>query len=355
MWLRVALILLVACGHHSDVTDDAGVSGDAGGGSGSDAGTDGGNPLCSTCGAPPADVCEDGSHLRQYDSVAGCENNACVYPSHVVDCANGCANGACQPDACSTTTCTAPPPACNGSTLRTSAAVCTGGTCMMTYVDETCANGCSAGACLGPTCGGTTCNAPPAATCLDPKVLSGGAELGTCSGTCSYGTLQTLCSQGCFAGACDAGSTESIFLPAATWTSALAFAVDAAGWPHVVGQISGGNVIWRHLDESGWHDVTIDTNLGSGVQVALALDAAGAPVVAYYEPVNKRLRYAEWRGTAFHLEEVSTASPAGQYPSIAIDASGVRWIASNDGTLGLRVAHGHAGSWAFESDRKSVV
>jgi hypothetical protein len=366
MWLRVLLVSLlaglVACGHGGDgnhpgdggVTGDGDITGDGAGSDGSidpDAGT---NPLCTGCGAPPADVCVDGTHARHYDSVAGCENNACIYPSHVVDCPYGCANGACQADACGSTTCTAPPPACNGSTLRTSSAVCTNGTCTIAYVDEPCANGCSAGACNGPTCGAVTCDTPPAATCLDPKVLSGSTELGTCSGTCSYGQLQTLCSQGCFGGACDAGSTESIFMPpppgpsGSTWRSNLAFAVDAAGLPHLAGQDGNGNLTYRHLDESGWHDLTVDTALGSGVQVSIALDR-GVPVIAYYEPTNKRLRYAELRGAAFHIEEVSTTSPAGQYPSIAVDASGVRWIASNDGSLGLRVAHGTAGSWTFES------
>jgi len=137
--------------------------------------------------------------------------------------------------------------------------------------------------------------------------------------------------------------------PGGSWTGIVAFAVDAAGRPHLVGTHGNGNVTWRTLDELGWHDVSVDTNLGSGVQVALALDPNGSPVVAYYEPTNRRLRYAELRGATFHIEEVSLTSPAGQNPSIAVDANGVRWIASNDGALGLRVAHGQSGSWTFES------
>jgi hypothetical protein len=325
-----------------------GMPGDAGG-------TDGGTP-CGQCGAPPADVCVDATHLRQYDASPGCDQGVCVYPSQVIACPNGCANGACQPDACDAMTCTAPPPSCSGPTLRTFSATCAAGTCQQTESDETCANGCAAGACLAPTCTGGSCDTPPAATCLDPKVLSGSAQIGTCGGaTCSYAPLQTLCSQGCLNGACETGSTESIFMPPppgpadSSWASNLAFAVDAAGRPNLVGLDGNRNLTWRHLDETGWHDVTIDTNLASGVQVALALDPSGAPAVAYYEPTNQRLRYAELRAGAFHVEEVSTASPAGQHPSIAIDAAGVRWIASNDGTLGLRVAHGHAGSWTFDS------
>ena len=326
---------------------DAGSVGDAGAG---DAGSGG---TCGACGAPPANVCVDASHLRRYDTAAGCTADACVFPSHVVDCPDGCAGGACLADACAAMTCTAPPPSCSGSTRRSWSASCTAGTCALTESDEVCAGGCAAGACLGPTCGSTTCDAPPAATCLDPKVLAGSAQLGTCSGTCSYAPLQTLCSQGCFAGACEAGSTESVFMPpppgsSSTWASNVAFAVDAAGHPHLAGEDGGGDLIRRHLDETGWHDVTVDTNLGTGVEVALALDPSGAPVLAYYEPTNRRLRYAELRGTSFHVEEVSSASPAGQDPSIAIDAGGVRWIAFDDGTLGLRVAHGHAGSWTFD-------
>jgi hypothetical protein len=137
--------------------------------------------------------------------------------------------------------------------------------------------------------------------------------------------------------------------PGGSWLGQTAFAVDAAGRPNIVGQDGNHNVSWMHLDGAGWHTVTIDTNLGTGVQVSLALDSSGVPLVAYYEPTNKRLRYAELRGTAFHLEEVSTTSPAGVNPSIAVDATGTRWIASNDGTLGLRVAHGHSGAWTFET------
>ncbi|MGE5182531.1 MAG: hypothetical protein ACM31C_10735 [Acidobacteriota bacterium] len=357
--------LLLACGHHGggslgggDAGGDAGVTDASDGGTtGSDGGTtgsDGGSGTCGSCGAPPADVCEDGSHLRRYDDAPGCAGSACVFPSHVVDCPYGCAAGACEADACSGVACTAPAASCSGSTLRTYTATCTNGTCAIGESDEACANGCAAGACLGPTCGVATCDAPPAATCLDAKVLSGSAELGTCSGSCVYAPLQTLCSTGCFAGACETGSTESIFMPpvpgpsGSTWQSNLAFAVDAAGRPHLAGQDGNRNLTYRHLDETGWHDLTVDTNLGSGVQVALALDPAGSPVIAYLEPTNQRLRYAELRAGSFHIEEVSMTSPAGLNPSIAVDASGVVWIASNDGSQ-LRVAHGHAGSWTFET------
>lgn len=381
MQLRPVVVLVLvslaaACGHRGGLrpggdagAGDAGVTGTGDGGMGDagmhdggvgdggmgDGGMGDGGTTCGTCSAPPADHCQDATHLVRYDATAGCDQGACVYPSHVVDCPNGCANGACEPDACTTMSCTAPPPSCQGATLRTWAATCAAGACQVVESDETCANGCANGACLAPTCGAGTCDTPPAATCLDPKVLQGAAPIGTCGTTCSYAPLQTLCSQGCLNGACDAGSTESIFMPPPpgpsgwSWQSNIAFAVDAAGRPNLAAEDESGTLVWRHLDDTGWHDVTIDSSLGSGVQVALALDGSGAPAVAYYEPTNKRLRYAELRGGAFHVEEVSTASPAGVNPSIAIDASGERWIASNDGALGLRVAHGHAGSWSFDT------
>ena len=369
MRLRVLVLCAAtaACAHQAGgfSPDDAGVSGDDDAGAGGHDGghrdaamTDGGHApsdgpnggggdgggTCGTC-TVPANVCTDSSHLRRYDSTPGCQGGACVFPSEIVDCPNGCSNGACQVDACTVMTCVAPAAVCSNATLRTSTASCTNGICQIEEADTTCANGCSAGACLGPTCGATTCDAPTPATCLDPKVLSGPAQLGTCSGTtCTYAPLETLCSQGCFGGACEAGSTESIFMPPVPgsttmgWRSNVAFAVDAAGQPHLAGQDDNGNITWRHLDTAGWHDVTVDTNLANGVQVAIALDPSGSPVLAYYEPTNKRLRYAELRGTSFHVEEVSTTSPAGTNPAIAVDAAGTRWIASTDGALGLRAS-----------------
>ncbi|HEY4179401.1 MAG TPA: hypothetical protein VGM90_21300 [Kofleriaceae bacterium] len=333
--------------------DDGGGGGDAGtgdAGGGDAGGGDAGTGTCGTCNAP-ANVCVDGAHVRHYS--AGCTGSTCSTSSVIIDCPDGCAAGACLADPCAGVVCTDPSPTCSGSTLRTMSSTCVGGSCVVSESDETCASGCTAGACNATTCGTTTCSSPAPTTCLDAKVLSGPAELSGCNGsTCTTATLQTLCSQGCFAGECDAGSTESIFMPSppgGSWLGATAFAVDSAGRPNIVGLDSNHNVSWMHLDAAGWHTVTIDTNLGNGVQVSLALDATGTPLVAYYEPTNKRLRYAELRGATFHLEEVSTTSPAGVNPSIAVDASGVRWIASNDGTLGMRVAHGHAGSWTFES------
>ncbi|MGE3509590.1 MAG: hypothetical protein AB7N65_11985, partial [Vicinamibacterales bacterium] len=79
-----------------------------------------------------------------------------------------------------------------------------------------------------------------------------------------------------------------------------------------------------------------------------ALDPPGSPVVAYHAPTNTRLRYAERRNSTFQIEQVSTTSPAGRFPSIAIDGAGVRWIASTDGAQ-VRVAHGQAGSWTIEN------
>src|SRR5690349_13538878 len=76
MWLRLLLSLLVACGHRGDDNNtDGGVTGDSGGDDDGDVTGDGSvdpdggiNPLCTGCGASPANGCVDGTHARHYDS-----------------------------------------------------------------------------------------------------------------------------------------------------------------------------------------------------------------------------------------------------------------------------------------------
>ncbi len=326
-------------------TDSGGLTPDSGGGT-----PDASSETCSNCGAVPANVCADAYNLKVYDSAPGCIGGQCVFPSRLETCPGGCSQGSCQVDPCANKSCSAPGPTCaDANTLRHSSSSCVSGSCVTSTLDQTCAQGCTAGACAAPSCGSGRCDSPSPATCLDPKIIQRSFPVGSCSaGNCSYAADQTWCSLGCLGGYCSPGSSTARFYPARTAYS-IAFAVDAADRPHRVETDSAGNVYWIALDETGWREVQVDSNLGSGVQVSLALDSSGSPVIAYFEPTNKRLRYAERRGGTFQIEEVSTASPAGRAPSIAVDGAGTRWISFSDDALGIRVARGQSGNWTFDN------
>jgi hypothetical protein len=174
-----------------------------------DSPADAGTSLCANvvCTTPPASVCKDANTLTASDPSGSCAGGSCLYPTHAIDCANGCANGGCIGDPCAGVTCGKPPAAVciDATTLGKYAAQgsCAQGTCSYSQTRVTCPFGCANGACVGDPCSAITCNASPAAYCSDAVTLRSFANPGSCAaGSCTYATADTTCAFGCAQGAC---------------------------------------------------------------------------------------------------------------------------------------------------------
>ncbi len=126
--------------------------------------------------------------------------------------------------------------------------------------------------------------------------------------------------------------------------SLMSLALDAAGNAHVSYQEPSG---LGHLygDGSAWTDEQVAPGIGSIVIVAtgrhnsLALDAAGRPRVAYcgYNAPDPCLNYASWNDALgqWDIQQplAGTPGPAGEYPSLALDAAGsphISYMNTND-------------------------
>ena len=62
---------------------------------------------------------------------------------------------------------------------------------------------------------------------------------------------------------------------------------------------------------------TIDSTLDAGQYVSLALDASGLPAVAYYDANAARLKYAHYNGSTWSIQTVDNTRRTGSYPSLA--------------------------------------
>jgi hypothetical protein len=153
-----------------------------------------------TCDAPPAAACVDGSTLRVYDAAGTCAAPAgCTYPAREVSCPS-CPS--CDP--CASVVCPAPPSVCYAGP-----GTCSAGACRYNHADGVaCDDGdacttndrCASGACAGTA---VTCTTPPAPTCVSATTLRTFASPGTCAaGACAYPSVDQTCAAGCGGGAC---------------------------------------------------------------------------------------------------------------------------------------------------------
>ncbi|MBX7101859.1 MAG: hypothetical protein K1X89_29355, partial [Myxococcaceae bacterium] len=310
-----------------------GGSASSGGGSASSGGgsaSSGGGQGCGACNTPPSGC---------FQAQGTCVSGTCTYPfanGAACDDQDACTLGdVCDQGRCQGTpkSCTTPPQSsCAAGTAHQYAptGTCSAGTCSYAVVDVSCPSGCSGTACAAPTCGAATCNAPPAATCVSSSTLQFAAAIGGCdAGQCDYARRTIVCSEGCFNGACLPGSWESEQLQYDWSWDSVAMAVDPLDRVHLVGCAPGGTVEYFGETASGWIRETVDPNLGTGCEVAITLKN-GQPLLAYYEPTNKDLRYAERTGpNTWTKQLVSSAGDVGRGPSIALNANGAPVISYN--------------------------
>jgi hypothetical protein len=121
-------------------------------------------------------------------------------------------------------------------------------------------------------------------------------------------------------GAADPGAWLRETADARGWALHPALAVDAAGIVHVVYEDHASGTV-RHASNAGgaWAVETVDV---AGLDPDLAIDAQGTLQVAYER--DQSLSYARLEAGSWQPEEVSP----GRAPSIAVDESGVPWIAA---------------------------
>lgn len=154
-------------------------------------------------------------------------------------------------------------------------------------------------------------------------------------------------------------------------------AVDCADQPHISYFDNTLNDIkYAHRSPTGWRIETIDAeglpgfHIPAGfTQIALRPEPdpdqclAVQPQVAYlayrYKPYDGELRFATRRDDGWQIETVDSATGAGGFPSLALDATGNPWISYyRAGTWDyhsgeLRVAHRNNGRWrAHVVDRR---
>ncbi len=103
---------------------------------------------------------------------------------------------------------------------------------------------------------------------------------------------------------------------------------------------------WAQRANAGWTLDLLDSGGVVGLYASLALDAEGAPHIAYFDLTNKRLKYAEQLGAEWVIEVVDETGDTGYWPSLAVDAGGFAYIAYHDQAVGsLRFASNVLGGW----------
>jgi hypothetical protein len=152
--------------------------------------------------------------------------------------------------------------------------------------------------------------------------------------------------------------------PAGGWTIELVveeidtgahhgLALDATGVLHAsigAGPFAAARMRYGRRDPGGWTIEPVGT-FGAARDDAIALDAAGAPRIAYFDAAGSNLMYARRVEASWRVETVDETGLTGQAPSLAIGAGGEpRIVYSGDQHRGegLKHARWDGGRWTFE-------
>jgi subtilisin family serine protease len=138
--------------------------------------------------------------------------------------------------------------------------------------------------------------------------------------------------------------------------------LDASGNPRIsYFDQTGGHLYYAVRTGSGWTTTLVDDNGRCGLGTSLALTSAGEPCISYVERtsfLSGHLRFAYHDGAGWHREDIAPigAPDVGERTVLALDASGAPRIAFYDGnqvpnSYCVRVAsRGAPGSpWTFDT------
>jgi len=131
-------------------------------------------------------------------------------------------------------------------------------------------------------------------------------------------------------------------------------AIDPSGLAHIAFAESG-HLEYATYDGSQWLYDEIDSTSGmeasAGLGLTLALDATGAPQLAYFDSGKKSLKYASKKSGAWKTEVVEQLSGTPKFPdgaSIRLDSAGQPHIAYYDSGSGVL-------KYAVRQDEKWIV
>jgi hypothetical protein len=108
----------------------------------------------------------------------------------------------------------------------------------------------------------------------------------------------------------------------------------------------------RYATNAGgeWTDVLVDGTGDVGHYSGIALDAGGAVHIAYTVQtagVPSGVRHATNASGAWQTDEIADGSQIGDYPQIAIDANGLRYVTYNDdGNVQVCLANWNGAAWS---------
>jgi len=123
-----------------------------------------------------------------------------------------------------------------------------------------------------------------------------------------------------------------------TTSSSISLAFDNSGNPAIsYGVFSGPNEVrFVHYNGATWDDELVEafvTNFASDVRTSLAYDGSGNAAIAYHDPDNGDLKFANWDGvSAWDIETVDSTNDTGHHPSLVYDGSNNASISYRDDT-----------------------
>lgn len=85
-----------------------------------------------------------------------------------------------------------------------------------------------------------------------------------------------------------------------------------------------------HNDDLYTKIEVVDPDSSAGEYTSIALDSQGRPHIAYYDFINKDLKYAWWTGSTWIITTVDRTGDVGKYASLALDGSDLAHISYYD-------------------------